>query len=128
MTDDERAIHDLFDRWIRATTEGDLELARGCIADDAVFFVPGHGTMDKETFAQGAAGTSPEEAEHVYDLDSRLREVVVSGDRAHMWVESVLCITPKAGGDTTRMAGHSLSVLVRRDGAWLIHRDANTLA
>ncbi len=53
---DEQEIRYLFNNWIKSTTEGNLELARQCIADDAVFFVPGVGEMDKETFAQAAAG------------------------------------------------------------------------
>ena len=59
---DEQAIQDLFDNWIKATIEGDLALARNCITDDALFFVPGAGEMDKQTFAEGAAGVSPEDS------------------------------------------------------------------
>lgn len=130
MQDDEQAIRALFEDWIRATTEGDLELARRCIADDAVFLVPGipgGGEMDKESFAQAAAGQSPEESPFEFDLDSQLREVEVLGDHAYLWVQSKLVITPKEGGEATTMAGHSLSVLQKRDGQWLIYRDANTL-
>jgi len=127
MTSDERAIETLFENWIKATTVGDLELARECIADDAVFLVPGAGEMDKETFAQGAAGGSPEESPFEFDLDSKLRESQVFGDRAYLRVDSTLVCTPKDGGAATKMAGHSLSVLVKRDGRWRIYRDANTL-
>ena len=57
---DEQEIRNLFDDWIKSTTEGNLELAHKCIADDALFFVPGvgAGTMDKKTFAEAAAGES----------------------------------------------------------------------
>lgn len=44
---DEQEIRDLFNNWIKSTIEGNLELARQCIADDAVFFVPGVGEMDR---------------------------------------------------------------------------------
>jgi len=57
---DEKEIRDLFNNWIKSTTEGNLDLARQCIADDTVFFVPSVGEMDKESFAQGAAGSYPE--------------------------------------------------------------------
>ena len=60
---DEKEIQDLFNNWIRSTIEGNLELARQCIAYDAVFLVPGVGEMDKETFAQAAAGGSPEDSQ-----------------------------------------------------------------
>ena len=107
---DEQEIRELFNDWIKATIEGNLDLARQCIADDAVFFVPGVGEMDKETFAQGAAGGSPEESPMDFDLDSKLRELKVFGDQAYIWIESTLMISPKNGDPSSKMAGHSLSI------------------
>ena len=127
MDSDEQAIRALFDDWIKATVVGDLGLARDCIADDAVFLVPGFGKMNKEDFAQAAAGVPPEESPIAYDLDSQLREVEVYGDHAHLWVDSKLKMTPKAGGPDSWMAGSSLSILVKRGGRWWIYRDMNTL-
>ena len=124
---DEQAIRELFNNWIKSTTVGDLELARRCIADDAVFFVPGAGEMDKETFAQGAAGGSPEDSPIAFDLDSQLREIKIFGDHAYLWIESILICSPKNGDPSSKMAGHSLSVLEKRDGRWQIIRDANTM-
>ncbi len=124
---DEQEIRDLFDKWIKSTIDGDLELARQCIADDAVFFVPGAGKMDKETFAQGAAGGSPEESPIYYKLESKLSELKVFGHHAYLCIESELLCSPKNGDPSTRMVGHSLSVLEKRDGRWQIIRDANTM-
>ena len=124
---DEQEIRELFNNWIKSTTEGNLELARQCIADDAVFFVPGVGEMDKETFAQGAAGGSPEESQTDFDLDSKLREIQVFGNQAYLWIESVLVCSPKNGDPVTLMKGHSLSILEKRDNRWQIIRDANTM-
>ena len=124
---DEQEIRTLFDNWIKCTVEGNLELARQCIADDAVFFVPGIGEMDKESFAQAAAGGSPEDSPINYDLDSKLREIKIIGEQAYIWIESNLLCSPKNGDPTTRMAGHSLSILEKRNGRWQIIRDANTM-
>lgn len=124
---DEQEIRELFNNWIKSTTEGNLELARQCIADDAVFFVPGAGEMDKETFAQGAAGGSPEDSPIDFNLDSKLRELKVFGEQAYVWIESTLKCSPKNGDTATLMAGHSLSVLEKRNGRWQIIRDANTM-
>ncbi len=124
---DEKEIRELFDNWIESTIKGDLELAHQCIADDALFFVPGVGEMDKKTFAAAAAGGSPEDSPIKFDLDSKLREIKVFRDHAYMWIESTLVMTPKNGDPATKMAGHSLSVLEKRDGRWQILRDANTL-
>ncbi len=128
MKSDEQEIRDLYDSWIKATTEGNLELAHHCIADDALFFVPGVGEMDKKTFAAAAAGGSPEDFPIRYDLDSKLREIKVFGDYAYMWIVSTLVMTPKNGDPATKEAGHSLSILEKRDGRWQILRDANTLS
>ena len=127
MKSDEQEIRALFDSWIKATTEGNLDLAHHCIADDALFFVPGAGEMDKASFAQAAAGGSPEESPIKFDLNSKIRELKVFGDHAYLWVESTLVMTPKNGDPATKMAGHSLSILEKRDGRWQIFRDANTL-
>lgn len=127
VKEDERAIKALFDNWITATTEGNLNLAQQAIADDAIFLVPGVGVMDKMTFAQAAAGESPEDSPMIYDLSSNIREIRVIGEYAYLWSESELNITPKQGGDTVTMAGHSLSVLQKIDGHWQIIRDANTI-
>jgi len=124
---DEDKIRKLFENWIEATTKGNLDLAHQCIADDAVFFVPGAGKMDKKTFAAAAAGGSPEDSPFKFDLDSKLREIKVFRDHAYMWIESTLVMTPKNGDPSTKMAGHSLSVLEKRDGRWQIVRDANTM-
>ena len=124
---DEKEIRELFDNWIESTIKGDLELAHQCIADDALFFVPGVGEMDKKTFAAAAAGGSPEDSPIKYDLDSKLREIKVFRDHAYMWIDSTLVMTPKNGDPATKMAGHSLSILEKRDGRWQILRDANTL-
>jgi len=85
------------------------------------------GEMDKKTFAAAAAGGSPEDSPIKYDLDSKLREIKVFRDHAYMWIESTLVMTPKNGDPASKMAGHSLSILEKRDGRWQILRDANTL-
>jgi uncharacterized protein (TIGR02246 family) len=125
---DEQEIKELFNNWIQSTTEGDLELARQCIVDDAVFLVPGAGEMNKETFAQGAAGGSPEDSPIDFDLDSNIREIKVLGEHAYLWIESTLICAPKNGDPTTKMAGHSLSILIKKEGRWQIMRDANTMS
>lgn len=124
---DEQEIRELFSNWVESTTKGDLDLARQCIADDAVFFLPGAGEMDKETFAQGAAGGSPEESPIDFDLDSKIRELKVFGNQGYLWIESTLVCSPKNGDPATKMAGHSLSILEKRESGWQIVRDANTM-
>jgi len=124
---DELQIRELFDNWIKSTVEGNLGLAHQCIADNAIFLVPGIGEMDKIAFAQGAAGGSPEESPMEFDLHSKIREIEVFGEYAYLWVDSTLLISPKNGDPSSKMAGHSLSVLKKLEGRWQIYRDANTV-
>lgn len=125
---EEQEIREFYNNWIKATTEGDLELAHRCIADDARFLVAGAGEMNKVAFAQAAAGVSPEESPMDFHLESDLLEIKVLGEYAYILVESKLAIKPKEGdGPTTKMAGHSLAVLHKRDGRWQNYRDASTL-
>ena len=128
VNSDEQAIRKLFDNWMKATKEGDLELAHQCIADDAVFIIPGHGEMNKTDFAKAAAGSKPEESPFEYELDSKIREIKVFGDYAYLWMQSSLVMTPKKGdGKSTKMAGHTLAVLKKVNGRWVSYRDINTL-
>ena len=83
--------------------------------------------MSKETYAQGAAGSSAKDSPINFDLDSKLREVKIFGDHAYLWIESTLICSPKNGDPSSKMAGHSLSVLEKREGRWQIIRDANTV-
>ncbi len=96
-------------------------MARQCIVDDVIFLVPGAGEMYKETFARGAAGGSPEDSPIDYALDNQLRELKILGNHAYLWVESTLMCTPKNGDLSTKMAGHSLSILFKKGGALADH-------
>ncbi|MEN0020717.1 MAG: nuclear transport factor 2 family protein [Planctomycetota bacterium] len=125
MADDEASIRQFYDNWIRATTEGDLELARSLIDDDAVFLVPGAGEFDKETFAAGATASDPNLD---FELESSIREMQVMGDNAWLWTEFSLVIIDKRSGTRSKSAGHTLSVLKRSGDSWVTVREANTMA
>lgn len=120
----EQELRDWFERWLDATTRGDLELARSLIADDAVFLVPGQEPMDKETFARGITAVDPERDFH---LECSLEEVQVRGNLAWLRSRIRLQIEHKTTGESAMMAGHSLSLLEKRNGHWLVIRDANTV-
>ena len=124
MNQNEQAIRRWFDDWIRATKEGELELTRSLIADDAVFLVPGAGQMDKEAYAAAATASDPNTE---FELDSSIQEIQVLGDYAYLLTESFLTMTDKQTNSRSRMAGHALSVLKKQGDGWVVIRDANTL-
>lgn len=125
MDQDERAIRQWFDTWLRATREGELELMRTLIADDAVFLVPGAGRMDKESVAVAATASDPNTD---FDLRCTIDEIEVVGDHAWLVAGIALTVTDERSGARSSMAGHSLSILKREGDGWVLVRDANTLA
>ena len=123
MTDDERAIRDLVDTWMKASKAGDTATVLSLMSDDVVFMVPGHEPFGKEAFAAAAAGQS----EFRIDGRGEIRELQVLGDWA--WLRSHLDITmiPPIG-QPVRRAGWTLTILHKQpDGRWLLTRDANLL-
>lgn len=109
---------------MKATTEGDLRLARSLIADDAVFLVPGADKMDKESFASAATASDPNTD---FELDCSIQEIQVFGDYAWLWTKIALTMTDKGSKSRSLMAGHSLSILKRQDDRWVVIRDSNTM-
>lgn len=125
VQDDEQAIRRHFDRWMKATKEGDLELAKSLIAEDAVFLVPGADRMDRAAFAAAATANDPNIE---FQIDCSIQEIRVLGDHAWLWTKISLAMTDQRSKTRSLMAGHSLSILKRQGDGWVVFRDANTLA
>jgi uncharacterized protein (TIGR02246 family) len=122
MTDDERAIRELVETWMKASQAGDIATVLSLMADDAVFQVPGREPFGKEAFAamaQGMAGVRMEGA-------SEIRELKVLGDWAYLRNHITVTVTPPGGKPVTH-AGYTLTVLRKEGGRWLLARDANLL-
>ena len=132
MEKDEREIRTLVETWMSATKAGDVETVLGLMTDDVVFLVPGRPPMSKSEFAAAsrtqAKGTqSKGVAAPRIDGKSEIQEIRVLGDWAYMWARLSVTMTPP-GGAATKRAGHTLSVLRKQNGKWLLARDANMLA
>src|SRR4029450_8603011 len=124
MTDDERAIRELVERWQRATTAGDTDTVLDLMADDALFLVPGQEPFGKAAFARGSEGMSDVQIEGT----SEVEELEIAGDWA--WMRPRIEVPPPPpGGAPTPRSGHTLTILRRGDdGRWVLARDANLLA
>ncbi|HTJ80490.1 MAG TPA: SgcJ/EcaC family oxidoreductase [Polyangiaceae bacterium] len=126
MKSDEQQIRELVSTWQAATRAGQTDVILQLMTDDAVFLVPGRSPMGKEEFAalsRAPAGKAPK-----IEGTTEIREIQVSGDWAFMWTKLSVSMTPPDGGPTSLRAGHTLTVLRRVDGKWLLARDANLLA
>ncbi|HEX2825211.1 MAG TPA: SgcJ/EcaC family oxidoreductase [Burkholderiales bacterium] len=126
MSDDERQIRALVATWMDATKAGDVGTVLSLMADDAVFLLPGGKLMRKADFAAAAQAQAGGGAPQI-DGQSEIQEIRVIGDWAFMWTRLTVVVTPPGGQAMTR-AGHTLTILNKQNGKWLLARDANLLA
>jgi uncharacterized protein (TIGR02246 family) len=123
MTDDEKAIRELVNTWMRATKSGDAETVLSLMTDDVVFMVPGQEPFGKEAFAAASKGMNDMQ----FEGRSEIREIKVLGDWAYLRNHLDVSVTPP-GGTPMRRTGYTLTILRKEQGRWRLARDANLLA
>jgi uncharacterized protein (TIGR02246 family) len=125
MNSDEQEIRSLIDTWMSATKAGATETVLGLMTDDVKFLVPGREPFGKDEFER----SSKEHAASGMHFEGRseIAELQVLGEWA--WMITNLSVTggPEGGPATTR-SGHTLTILRKVDGRWLLARDANLLS
>jgi len=127
MQNDEQEIRELVSRWMAASKAGDVDTVLSLMADDVVFLVPGQPVMRRADFASKAGAQSGRDAPQI-DGSSEIQEIKVLGEWAFMWTKLTVVMTPPNGAQPVRRAGHTLTILKKQDGRWVIARDANLLA
>ena len=127
MHNDEQPIRELVSTWMEATKAGDIHKVLSLMADDVVFLIPGQPVMRKDGFAAAARAQAGKNAP-TFDGTSEIQEITVLGEWAFMWSKLTVVASPPGGGPSIRRAGHTLSVLRRLNGKWVLARDANLLA
>ena len=126
MTPDERAIREVHSTWIEAVNAGDLDRLLSLMTDDVVLLNPGEAPLRRDGFPAKFSGAHRQVRIRCI---SDLEEVVPVGDLAYTRARDSLSVTPRAGGETTHLAGHRLTVYRKHpDGRWLLARDAHTLS
>jgi uncharacterized protein (TIGR02246 family) len=124
MDKDEEAIRQLIAKWLAASSVGDTAQVLSLMADDVVFLVPGQPPMrGRDSFAAAQSALS----DFRLEASSDIQEIKTLGDWAYCWTHLTVTVTPKAGGPSVKRAGHTLSVLQKQAGSWVIYRDANML-
>jgi uncharacterized protein (TIGR02246 family) len=96
------------------------------MADDAVFLVTGQPPMRKADFAAAFRGQADND-ELRLDIASDIQELEVMGDWAFMRQKLTVVVAQGDARPVTR-TGHTLTLLQKQDGKWLLRRDANMLA
>ena len=124
MTDDERAIRDLVDNWMKASRAGDTATVLSLMSDDVIFMVPGREPFGKQTFAANSRSMDGVRLKGAADI----RELKVLGDWAYLRNYIEIAITPPSS-KTVRRSGYTLTILRKEpDGRWLVARDANLVS
>lgn len=127
MQNDEQEIRQLVSTWMVATKAGDINKVLSLMSDDVVFLVTGQPVMRKADFAAAAQAMSGAGAPK-FDGTSEIQEIKILGDWAFMWTKLTVVVTPPGGGQSITRAGHTLTILKKQDGKWVLARDANMLA
>ena len=121
MTEDERAIRELVERWMEASKAGDTGAVLELMSDDVLFMTPHGEPFGKAEFRENAVAMGEAEVDGQADV----REVEVAGDWA--WARTFLEIAMTLpGGEPVRRSGYTLTILRKGgDGRWRLFRDAN---
>ena len=129
MTADEQAIRQLVTTWMEATKRGDTATVLSLMTDDAVFLIAGREPMfGKAAFAAALPPPSSADAPSPkIDGRSEIQEIQIHGDWAFLWSKLRVEVTPPGKAEPIVRAGHTLTILAKQDGTWLLARDANML-
>jgi uncharacterized protein (TIGR02246 family) len=129
MQSDEEQIRELVQTWMSATKAGDLDTVLSLMADDAVFLIAGQPPMIGKAAYAAASRTGKKNQERPrFDGRSEIQEIKVLGDWAYMWTKLRVVVTPPGGAQPIARAGHTLTILKKQNGKWLLARDANMLS
>ena len=127
MQSDESEIRQLVATWMTATKAGDIETVLSLMADDVVFLIAGQPPMvGKSVFATASRAQSGQTAPQ-FEGTSEIQEIKVLEDWAFMWTKLTVVVTLPGGAQPMTRAGHTLSILRKQDGRWVLARDANML-
>jgi len=127
MQNDEQEIRDLVSTWMAATKAGEVEKVLSLMSDDVVFLMPGQPVMRKSGFAAAARAQAGKDAPK-FEGTSEIQEIKILGDWAFMWTKLRVVVTVPGSPHSMTRAGHTLSILKKENGKWMLARDANMLA
>jgi uncharacterized protein (TIGR02246 family) len=121
MSEDERAIRDVIDRWMEASRAGDTAAVLDLMTEDVIFMTPRGEPFGKEEFRTRSESLKGTEIDGQADT----LEIEVLGDRAWIRNHLEMTMTPP-GGEPARRSGYTLTILQKgTDGRWRLFRDAN---
>jgi uncharacterized protein (TIGR02246 family) len=126
MQSDEAQIRELVTTWMAASKAG-VDTVLSLMTDDVVFLMAGQAPMHKPAFAAASRGQSSGAAPRIDSTSSEIQEIKLAGDWAFMWTKLRIVVTPPNSAGSIEWAGHTLTVLKKENGKWLLACDANLL-
>ena len=124
---DEQEIRQLVSTWMTVTKAGEIEKVLSLMSDDVVFLMPGQPVMRKAGFAAASRAQAGKDAPK-FDGTSEIQEIKTLGDWAFMRTKLTVVMTPPGAAQSMIREGHTLSILKKQNGKWVLARDANMLA
>jgi uncharacterized protein (TIGR02246 family) len=120
---DEDAIRELQQTWIRASQAGDAATVADLMTNDIVFLTAGRPPFGKREFLESFEAMA---GKVTMTGSGHYEEIIVVGDVAYTRAKLDITITTTSDAASKQLAGYALSVLRRgADGKWRICRDAN---
>ncbi len=119
MQDDEQEIRRLVSTWMAASKAGDTAKVLSLMSDDAFFLVHGRPVMRKADFAEASQAQAGPDAPK-FDGTSEIQEIKILGDWAFLWTKLTVVVTPPDGAPPMTQAGHTLSILHKQNGKWVL--------
>ncbi|MDD5035284.1 MAG: SgcJ/EcaC family oxidoreductase [Methylococcaceae bacterium] len=127
MIHDEQEIRQLVATWAEAAKRGDIETVLNLMAEDVVFLAPGQPPMRGRAAFDAAMKAMTSESPPQFEVTSEIQEIQILGEWAYLWNRQKVVITPSDESPAMTRAGHTLSVLRKQSGQWMMARDANML-
>lgn len=124
MSDDESEIRELIDKWMSATKVGDIETVLSLMTEDVVFLVAGAPPFGKKEFKANSEQHASKSLE--FEGKNEILELKIIGDHAYIINRLSVTMIEHEKNRTTR-SGHTLTILRKEAGKWLLARDANLL-
>ena len=119
MSDDEREIRSLIEKFADAYHSGDLQGVLDCYADDLIKLRNGAPAETKPIVAERIAQVFDKYSSRV---DATVDEILIDGDLAVVRGNFTVILTPKSGGETQTIERRYLEVWQQDKGRWLVAR------
>ncbi|MEP6600219.1 MAG: nuclear transport factor 2 family protein [Nitrospirota bacterium] len=128
MKSDEQQIRELVATWMTATKAGDIETVLELNGGGCRVSAARPTTHDRKVGVRRGSESPVGSGRPQFDGTSEIQEIKVIGEWAFMWAKLSVVVTSPGGALSMARTGHTLSILKKQSGKWVLARDANMLS